>query len=202
MFITLAILTRKKRLLVIAVLILAIFIMPAILPRKVVDRITKTFVPGQIYTPLGKRIALDYSAATRVENWKYIFEKWKRSPFLGYGITGVGLVDTQYPRVLGETGIIGFLIFIWLMIAIFRSALRTFNNIEDSWGQGLTLGFLAGFIGLLIHSFSANTFIIVRIMEPFWFLAAIVVMLPEFREAKEASNLSCRNLPDTAHKIL
>jgi hypothetical protein len=29
-----------------------------------------------------------------------------------------------------------------------------------------------------VHSIGANTFIIVRIMEPFWFFAAIVVALP------------------------
>jgi len=38
---------------------------------------------------------------------------------------------------------------------------------------------LAGFIGLLVHAIGANTFIIVRIMEPFWFALGMVVMMPE-----------------------
>jgi hypothetical protein len=42
---------------------------------------------------------------------------------------------------------------------------------------------LAGFIGLLFHALGANTFIIVRIMEPFWFLAGIVMMLEEIEKA-------------------
>jgi hypothetical protein len=41
------------------------------------------------------------------------------------------------------------------------------------------MGFMAGFIGLLVHAVGANTFIIVRIMEPFWFVLAMVVMIPE-----------------------
>jgi len=41
------------------------------------------------------------------------------------------------------------------------------------------MGFPAGFIGLLVHSIGANTFIIVRIMEPFWFVAGMVAMIPE-----------------------
>ncbi len=185
MYLTLIILTRKKRLLLIGILISAVIVLPFTLSTKVTDRVTKTFVPGKTYEPLvGARITLDESAAARVESWKIVFEKWKRRPFLGYGVTGVGLVDTQYPRVFGETGIIGFLIFIWLMAAVFRYGFRTFNNIEDDWSRGLTLGFLAGFIGLLIHSFSANTFIIVRIMEPFWFLTAIVMVLPEIQKEK------------------
>jgi O-antigen ligase len=179
MYLSLIILTRRKKILLIGILILGIFILPSRVPTKVTDRIKKTFVPGRIYAPLGERIALDASASARVESWKRVLKKWKSRPFLGYGITGVGLVDAQYPRVLGETGIIGLWVFIWLMITIFRYSLHTFNNVEDDWARGLTLGFLAGFIGLLIHSFSANTFIIVRIMEPFWFLTAIVMMLPE-----------------------
>lgn len=179
MYLTVTILTRKKRVLLIGILILAAFTLPAILPNRVSERIAATFIPGEVYEPFGRRIALDASAASRVENWKIVFEKWKARPFLGYGVTGVGLVDTQYPRVLGETGIVGFSIFIWLLIAIFRNGLQNFNNLQDNWARGLTLGFLAGFIGLLIHSFAANTFIIVRIMEPFWFLAAVIIMLPE-----------------------
>ena len=42
----------------------------------------------------------------------------------------------------------------------------------------MALGFLAGTVGLLMHAIGSNTFIIVRIMEPFWFFAGIVVMLP------------------------
>jgi len=42
----------------------------------------------------------------------------------------------------------------------------------------LAIGFIAGFVGLLFHSIGANTFIIVRIMEPFWFFAGIITVLP------------------------
>ena len=51
-------------------------------------------------------------------------------------------------------------------------------------GFGLALGFVAGTVGLLGHALGANTFIIVRIMEPFWFFAAIVVALPGLPDAE------------------
>jgi len=182
MYLTLVILTRKKKVLLMGILILGILILPAMVPIRITERVTKTFIPGRVFEPFGRRITLDQSAAARVYSWKRVLEQWTRRPVLGYGVTGVGLVDTQYPRVLGETGIIGFLIFIWLLTEIYRHSLYTFNNIEDEWLRGLTLGFLAGFVGLLIHSFAANTFIIVRIMEPFWFLAAVVIILPKLQE--------------------
>jgi hypothetical protein len=50
--------------------------------------------------------------------------------------------------------------------------------------RGVALGFMAGTIGLLAHAIGSNTFIIVRIMEPFWFFAGIVLMLPQLERAE------------------
>jgi hypothetical protein len=35
---------------------------------------------------------------------------------------------------------------------------------------------------LLVHAIGANTFIIVRIMEPFWFLTGIIIALASIQE--------------------
>jgi hypothetical protein len=40
---------------------------------------------------------------------------------------------------------------------------------------------------MLIHGIGANTFIIVRIMEPFWLLTALIVALPEAEEVGRTS---------------
>ncbi len=37
---------------------------------------------------------------------------------------------------------------------------------------------VSGLAGLLVHAIGANTFIIVRVLEPFWFFAAVVAALP------------------------
>jgi hypothetical protein len=37
---------------------------------------------------------------------------------------------------------------------------------------------LAGFAAMIMHCIGANTFIIVRIMEPFWFITGMIVLLP------------------------
>jgi predicted lipid-binding transport protein (Tim44 family) len=56
---------------------------------------------------------------------------------------------------------------------------------DDDLYKGLVLGFMAGFIGLAIHALTANTFIIIRIMEPFWFVTGIIMMLPKVKEEEE-----------------
>jgi hypothetical protein len=38
---------------------------------------------------------------------------------------------------------------------------------------------------MLVHGIGANTFIIIRIMEPFWLLTALLVALPETEETEE-----------------
>jgi len=185
MYLTLMILSRRKKLLLISILALATLFGPLILPARVINRVTSTFIPGKEYEVFGGRLALDWSSAQRVEAWKRLFGRWQKRPIFGYGVTGVGLVDNQYARILGEVGAIGFLIFTWLMVTIFRNGLRIFRTIEDDYFKGLTLGFLAGFVGLLVQGLTGNVFIIVRIMGPFWFLAAVIMMLPMIIEEEQ-----------------
>ena len=48
--------------------------------------------------------------------------------------------------------------------------------------RGLSVGLIAGLVGLLVHAIGANTFIIVRIMEPFWCLTGIAIALTTIEE--------------------
>ena len=79
---------------------------------------------------------------------------------------------------MNETGIIGALAFFYLLFSIFQTAMTSLRQVSTEWGKGLCIGFLAGFGALLFHAIGANTFIIVRIMEPFWFFAGMVTVLP------------------------
>jgi hypothetical protein len=59
----------------------------------------------------------------------------------------------------------------------FSTAWETYQRVRGSPYEGLVLGYIAGLIAMCTHALGANTFIIVRIMEPFWFLTAIMVVL-------------------------
>ena len=59
------------------------------------------------------------------------------------------------------------------------------KEVKTPYFMGLTIGFFAGFIGLLFHALGANTFIIVRIMEPFWFFAGIIAVLPALERQRQ-----------------
>ncbi len=59
-----------------------------------------------------------------------------------------------------------------------KLTLQNLKEVNTPYYQGLGIGFLAGFVGLIVHAIGANTFIIVRIMEPFWFFVGIITVLP------------------------
>jgi O-antigen ligase len=172
-------LSEKRKLIIIFLLFMAI-LLPLVAPRKVSDRISFTFTQrpqsGQIQ--MGG-IRLDTSTSARFRSWQDALKDTIRHPILGFGVTGYYFVDAQYPRVLAETGIIGMISFFLLMWAIFRQGNMVFGSTSDIFHKGISMGFMAGFIGLLVHAVGANTFIIVRIMEPFWFVLGMVVMIPE-----------------------
>jgi hypothetical protein len=162
----------------------------AVAPEAVKSRIMYTFEPeaGQPTVRLG-RVGLDPSTSARLISFQQAFEGWTKKPFLGHGVTGFGFMDAQYARVLVETGVVGFAAFLWLLWTVLRSSVAALRSRTDAEERGLALGFLAGYVGLLVHGFGSNTFIIVRIMEPFWLFAGIVMMIPalEAEEVRKAA---------------
>ncbi len=173
------IILSKKKLLLIGTMLVLIAAGPVLLPKNVKDRFSGTFKTERGYQAKvgGRKLALDSSATLRVLSWQGVIKDLKYHPILGYGITGYWFIDAQYFRTLIELGLLGFGIFMYLIYSIFKFILITHRIASDNFGKGLTMGMLAGFVSLLLHSVTANTFIIVRIMEPFWFLMGLLVVL-------------------------
>ena len=159
---------------------------PLVAPQAVIDRIRFTFTEPHYadQVQIGG-VRLDTSTSQRLQAWKEaVFEDWPKHPVFGYGVTGYRFLDAQYPRVLMETGVVGFLAFVWLQVSLFRRSLAVLKAARDPLFKGVALGFLAGYMGLLTHALGTNTFVIVRIMEPFWFLAGMVMLIPQLEAAQ------------------
>jgi O-antigen ligase len=172
-------LSEKRHWVAITIFLLA-FSMPFVAPEPAKERVTYTFTQGNTQKDVVEvgNIRLDTSLSARLRSWHSAAKDWVEHPILGYGVTGYQFVDAQYIRVITETGLLGLFTFALLMATLFRSAYHTFKESIKPFHKGLAMGYLAGFIGLLYHAIGANTFIIVRIMEPFWFVTAMVIMIP------------------------
>lgn len=187
MYLTLIILSERRVILIAAAVLIAA-LSPILIPQQVTFRAISTFqaVRGYSATEQLGGFALDPSASARVTTNRKAFEAWQRSPVWGYGITGAGIfLDSQYFRTLVELGIIGSLGFLWLIWTAFRVGKHNYQHARSEFSRGLSLGYLAGLVGLLVHSIGSTTFIIIRIMEPFWLLTAIVLLLPTIEEVEE-----------------
>lgn len=178
-------LSERKALVALA-LAVAVIIGPFTIPDAVKERFYFTFRQERtsFYQAKVAGFTLDTSTSARLASWGEALRVFTRRPLLGYGITGWKFLDSQYFRTLVECGAVGFATLLGLLIGLLREVWRVYNQVEDSFFKGLSLGFFVGIIAMMAHAIGANTFIVVRIMEPFWFLAGMVMMLPAL-EGKE-----------------
>jgi hypothetical protein len=179
-------LSKRARYPLIFFLTITGLLLPFITPKNVRERAQDAFTQDRQYEIAGKKIYLSESASARIDTWKQAMIKLSYRPFLGAGVPGGAVIDNQYTRVLIETGFIGFISFMWMISLLFRMAVRVFREAEDNFSKSLSIGFICGFIALLTQSLGGAVFILIRIMEPFWFIAAMVLVLPEVAAEEKA----------------
>jgi hypothetical protein len=174
---------------------------PVLIPQKVVDRVTHTWEQPKrpsLRHPLQVKVFgiwLDTSTSARIISYRQLSKDWLNHPVLGHGITGYQFMDAQFPRIVAEMGLVGLIIFLWLLISIFRVSYRTFKEAKTPLFRSLGLGLTVAICALAVHGLGTNTFFIVRIMEPFWLTVGIVVRLLQIEAEEELTGPS---LPSSA----
>lgn len=203
LLLTLFVLTARRRVIFGIVLLAGTALFPILSPdlyAKMAARVSATFTSGHTeqfsayQIGSGDRRITDQSALERIASWNRILrEKISRNTatlLIGTGVTGSGFIEGQFFLVLAETGVLGVITFYLLMFTIFRRAYRYYRCANDTLTQSVSLGLAAALAGLLVQSLTTNTFVIVRVMEPFWVLAAVVMILPELPLPAEDQPLS------------
>lgn len=157
------------------------------LPTRVQKRMTGTFQPEtEVHVKIGS-IDLDASASARIISYQIAIQIWLKSPLLGHGVTGTHFIDSQYFRLLAETGIIGLSAFLFMLWRLLQETWNVQKHCKNYFLKGAALGYFCGIIAILAHAVSANSFIIIRIAEPFWLLAALILLIPIVKDEEEAT---------------
>jgi len=155
----------------------------------VVQRMSMTFHIEQ-----GGALKFEDSADARLIVWRLaakVFVERPTNPFIGigfwgarfHGAFGFSTIHNQYLAYLIEMGVVGFVIFCWLMKRVIHQILLLYRlSSEDYFCRALSIGFLAGVIGVLVASFFGELLESPRIMGPFWFMIALIVALKNIKE--------------------
>ena len=174
----LSIMGRQR--LILGAVALILILSPILMPQDVLDRVNYTFQRGSgvpIEIPgIKTDLQVDKSTYERIYIWRKVQFNLGVWPWFGGGISWENVLDSQYARVLIETGIFGMLAFSFLLLQLWRTTRQSFLWSRDWVLKGLALGMVATTIGLTVHGLGTITFLIVRIMEPFWFLIALTVI--------------------------
>ncbi len=177
----LAFVTRHRGLLVGSTL--ALLASPFLLPDKVVGRVMMTF-------DAARRYGLDSAAAERIDVWRKAGYALRESTFLGFGLPQT-ILDSQFARTIIESGILGLLGWLSVLLVCALMAIRLHRRADDPLHKALAAGYFVGVIAITIHALAAITFYIVRIMEPFWFLTGVVASLDAHYLAKRKEAEPC-----------
>ncbi len=122
--------------------------------------------------------------ANRFKIWKVALTIFKESPLLGRGLGSFMKrlpeyinINAQYAhncylQILAETGLLGFISFMWFLGEIVHKGFRNLKQKYDSLFFGLFFGLLV----FLIHSFFDTQLFTLRLSILFWLLASFVTI--------------------------
>ena len=115
-------------------------------------------------------IQQDRSTSIRFDvEWPRAMRSFYKNPFLGTGYSSITLAtDNEYLRALGETGVLGFLAFVSILIALGRGLNLRYRQAKSKLDKTITLGSLGVFSIFLISAIFLDVFEASKIAILFW----------------------------------
>ena len=96
-------------------------------------------------------------------------------PFGIYGTTGQ--IDNNWMSLWGETGTLGLILYVWMMIALSIFSLRVYRISQSKFTKGLALGFLGGLLAVCFQAFLGTYFEVRTLGLYLWLIAGLVTVL-------------------------
>ncbi len=122
--------------------------------------------PAEVLRPIEQ----DRSTSIRFDvEWPRAIRAFYKNPLLGTGYSSTTLAtDNEYLRALGETGLLGFLAFISILIALGRGVYHRYLKAGSNLDKIITLGTLGAFSAFLISAVFLDVFEASKIAILFW----------------------------------
>lgn len=156
---------------------IALFVVAVVYERRLLLILVVLGVVGFFLPPIHHRImdlfnpvyTIKAAQGGRILRWQTAFDVMSGSPLFGTGIGRYGgavasthgysiYSDNYYAKIMGESGLVGVVLFVSMHVAILREFLRTVVRRAKGSDRYLALGGLTGVFALLVHNFVENVF--------------------------------------------
>ena len=133
------------------------------------------------------------SNQSRLLRWGQAIIMFLQSPIIGNGYGAFAMIyepnvsligeyvaqyrlgaHSEYLQVLAELGIVGFTVWVWVIVAFFHFGLRALPHIEDRFFKSIIIGLMTAELSLLVHFAVNNLLNGDRIGVPFWIIYGLL----------------------------
>jgi hypothetical protein len=139
------------------------------------------------------------SVAIRLDTlWPNAIQGFKHNPLLGKGygtlnketfhhFTEAESTDNNFLRILGETGLLGFISF-YSIIAVALFFAYKFHQVDRTYTSAVSIGFIGATIGLLVNALYIDVFAASKVAFSYWALTGLVIALYYLDQNKKLLN--------------
>ncbi len=138
---------------------------------------------GEIATVSGsfliqKALVYDISITTRLQGeWPMAMTAFKRNILLGSGYSTLSVAsDGDYVRMLGETGLVGTVSFLGILLAAYTVFLKRKDKL-DGIEKAFVVGVFAGLTGLMFNGILIDVFEASKVAFILWLLLGVAMAL-------------------------
>lgn len=138
-----------------------------------------------------KAKAYDLSFTTRFQGeWPKTILAFKRNILLGSGYGSVSLaVDNNYLRILGESGLLGFVSFLSIFLIAILYIWKILPSVVSPVVRGFVLGFAAGIFGLALNAVLIDVFEASKVAFTLWLLMGITLGILSLYKTEDIDTL-------------
>jgi len=131
--------------------------------------VTPTITPTPTPTEALRAVQQDTSTSIRLDvEWPMSLRSFYKNPLLGTGYSSLGLAtDNDYLRALGETGLLGTLAFLSVLIALFAKLKSAVKN-QQGINKIITVSAMGIFASFLVTAVFLDVFESSKIAILFW----------------------------------
>lgn len=192
---------------------LSILLMSIIFERRLLIVLLIFAVIGYFLPPIHHRIAdllspvywLKSAQAGRIARWLQAFDNMAQNPLFGVGLGRYGgqvaalynfgiYSDNYYAKILGESGLVGLVIFLTIHISLMIEFYRKCVKLAKGKARYVALGGMTGLLAVIIHNSVENVFEFGPMVITYFILATLFLIWSRgFSEEEENDAPTLKN---------